>query len=187
LARIIGLYLLSPASPGLPTHRLEPAGSHPFNLHFSNCHVLHGQLTSTPSFFFSIPHFQNTIFTLAHFQSMTIPPRSEHVAHKVWVSVPQPVELLPGGIVDRLALPPNQDFDERMVILRSRVPPSTSTGSGWRSPLALTGGSLGSAITVVPSLSLSWETWNARWMRVSGGRSSSYATFPTRRTTRNGL
>jgi len=36
----------------------------------------------------------------------------------VWVGVLQGIEFLPGGVIGRMALPTNQKFDERAVILQ---------------------------------------------------------------------
>jgi len=51
--------------------------------------------------------------------AVTIPSPSKHLAHKVWVGTPEVVEFFLGCIINILALPADQQFNEGPIILGS--------------------------------------------------------------------
>jgi hypothetical protein len=80
---------------------------------------------------------KNPNFALAPSLNCDNTSRSKHLAHKVWVSVFQTVELLPGGVIGQLSLPSNQDFDERTIVLQSRVAAQHFNGYRLENPLGV--------------------------------------------------
>lgn len=110
--------------------------------------------------------------------SVTSLSRSEHIAHRVRIHLPELRIRFPSPLFCFLPLLMHQEFHPCTILGLGHLATQYFLRSWFKNPKVSMGGCTGSMMNLVPNVFLSWETWKVGCIRVDGGRSSWYATAP---------